>query len=932
LKRPSIYITLIFILISFSVVRSQTDSYKTLDSIYALQGQYYKSKEYQKIIDLSKDALDVKLQNAQDSILMARVTAYIGYANNKFNKFYKSIDGFKLALEYIPAEKSKGIVRTNYFILFDLMTRYYSLRQYKTALTIIDKSEQLLDNYKFFSEYRYITHYQRKFGILSALGYYDQAKKELKKLERNLSSFENLNEEQLRYGWMRYHRMSLEANHDQALYIKEANKDYLSRLSGITPIIEYHIKKLDSIYQNTESLINPKSRRQFWNLSYYVGALYYTSDYFKEIDNYEKSLNYIDKAINLSERAQEPVRNTTEFFRFKANLLSKSGQTQEAIKIIEQVEKKFKKEQYNASDLEVFKGSIHARVHNLDSAMHYYKRAISLMHNSTDHELKPDFSNFTSRYKFPDDSKQLDHMSFMLMTNFIDDEKAFKASKNFNNIAYQEFLEGQENLDLSLGNKQLFYNIIQNKLYLSKGQLDKKEEFLSNIENISNEFAWKEFTESRNIVQLPIIDSIENIEYKIRKQLVEAKKQRSFRKQDSLENILDLHQKRVLRKYPKISAFVQNTFDITKFQNLLKEDVLVLKYLFFLDQFAIVSISKSEIKFDIKPWNEKEQNFLAMHLDYLQKPSSSLKLNDSLSALLLPKDLKGFNSLIIIPDNPISNLAFETLRYKGEFLVFNKAVHYSSHLRFVNYRDEEQEPYATIFAPEYPKGDISLVTRSAPVFLEGAQKEAKTLGRLFSSDSYIGEKATKENFIHNKSQSNILHLAMHASVDDNDPALSHFNFSNGEKLYLEELYALNIPADLAVLGACNTGIGKSNDVSGMASLQRAFSYAGTKATIASLWEVPDESTSQIMISFYEYLKNGENKSSALQKAKTDYLRNTKVDKLKHPYYWAGFVLYGSDSPVLEMSNSWIWFLVGFLAVSVLFIVFRKLKKSDNSAK
>lgn len=916
------------IIMNKSLTIGQTDTYKVLDSIYTLQAEYYNSNEFQKIIDLSYHAQQFELNNAQDSILMARVTAYIGYANNKFKNYYKSIDGFKTALNYIPSEKSKGIVRTNYFVLYDLMTRYYSLRQYEKALENIEKAEELLSE-EYFDDSVYFTFYQRKFRTLSALGYYDRAKKELMKLKLKLSKASENTQEQMRYGWMRYYRMSLLANYNEALYIMENNKNYLKDIVPFTKDITFFIGKLDSIYNNTKTLQNPKSRRQFWNLSYYAGALYYTSDYFKEIEDFETSRLYIDKTITIAEKANEPMRNLVEYQRFKANLFGLNGEIQKAITTINAIEKKYDSKNYNVTDLEVFKGDIYAREKNLDSTMFYYNKTVSIMHDAED-SLKADYSNFSTRYKFPNDVKQIDHMSYMLMTNFTKDKKAQIASKALNKLAYQEFLAGQKNLDLSLGNKQLFYDIIHNKIFLNKEQLEDKNSFISNIENISNELAWKQFSESRNIVQLPVIDSIENIEYNIRNQLVEAKKQKLFRLQDSLENVLSIHQKELLVKYPKISTFVQSTFDITQFQNQLDNDILVLKYLFFLDQFAIISISNSDIKIELKAWNKKEQDLLATHLALLKNQSSSLKPNDSLSSLLLPRHSEDYNSIVIIPDMPISELAFETLWYKDNYLILEKEIHYSSHLRFIiNSDDGKRDTFATIFAPDYPKGKSELVTRSEPIFLEGAQKEAKALGKFFSSESFIGNRATKDNFILNKSRGSILHLAMHASVDDIKPELSYFNFSNNEKLFLEELYALKIPAELAVLSACNTGIGKANDVSGMASLQRAFNYAGTKATIASLWEVPDESTSQIMISFYEYLKEGKNKSSALQQAKIDYLENTNIEKLKHPYYWAGFVLYGNNSPIVETSYSWVWFIMGFIGVSLLLVFFQNLKKRIN---
>jgi CHAT domain-containing protein len=249
-------------------------------------------------------------------------------------------------------------------------------------------------------------------------------------------------------------------------------------------------------------------------------------------------------------------------------------------------------------------------------------------------------------------------------------------------------------------------------------------------------------------------------------------------------------------------------------------------------------------------------------------------------------------------------------------------------LRFLFFEDENiaEDTKVTIFAPDYPKDDTALVTRSAPVFLEGAQKEAEFLKELFPSNLYMGNIATKNNFVKYKSDGNVLHLAMHASVDKNNPVLTHFNFSNNEKLYLEELYALNIPAEMAVLSACNTAIGEGDDVSGIASLQRAFNYAGAKATIASLWEVPDESTSKIMISFYENLKKGYSKSEALQKAKKEYLTNTQISKLKHPYYWAGFVLYGADSPISQTNHTWIWLITITVILFIILIFVYKSRK------
>jgi CHAT domain-containing protein len=240
-------------------------------------------------------------------------------------------------------------------------------------------------------------------------------------------------------------------------------------------------------------------------------------------------------------------------------------------------------------------------------------------------------------------------------------------------------------------------------------------------------------------------------------------------------------------------------------------------------------------------------------------------------------------------------------------------------LRFAFFEDTVKtanKKKITIFAPNYSKSGASQNIRSSSMSLKGAKEEAKILEELFLSKAFIGNSATKENFVAHKAEGDILHLAMHASVDENETTLSHFNFSNNEKLFLEELYALKIPADLAVLSACNTAVGKEDGSLSIGSLHRAFNYAGTTATIASVWEVPDEATSKIMISFYKHLKEGKPKSVALQQAKIDYLNETDNARLKHPYYWAGFVLYGTDNPVIEKSYI-LWYLFGGFAFGLL---------------
>jgi len=98
-------------------------------------------------------------------------------------------------------------------------------------------------------------------------------------------------------------------------------------------------------------------------------------------------------------------------------------------------------------------------------------------------------------------------------------------------------------------------------------------------------------------------------------------------------------------------------------------------------------------------------------------------------------------------------------------------------------------------------------------------------------------------------------------------------------LYLTEIYGLHLNANLLVLSACETGIGKLEKGEGMISLARAFNYAGVPAIVTTLWKIDDESTSKIMEYFYENLNNSLSKNEALHQAKLTYLRRNEDETI-----------------------------------------------------
>jgi CHAT domain-containing protein len=147
----------------------------------------------------------------------------------------------------------------------------------------------------------------------------------------------------------------------------------------------------------------------------------------------------------------------------------------------------------------------------------------------------------------------------------------------------------------------------------------------------------------------------------------------------------------------------------------------------------------------------------------------------------------------------------------------------------------------------------------------------------------------------------ILHFATHALLDGEHPELSGIVLSLVDEqgrprdgfLRLHDIYNLNLPAELVVLSACNTALGKEIRGEGLIGLTRGFMYAGTRRVVASLWKVDDWATAELMKRFYHKMLVGKlSPASALRAAQIEMWRQPKW---RAPYYWAAFTLQGEPN-------------------------------------
>jgi len=107
---------------------------------------------------------------------------------------------------------------------------------------------------------------------------------------------------------------------------------------------------------------------------------------------------------------------------------------------------------------------------------------------------------------------------------------------------------------------------------------------------------------------------------------------------------------------------------------------------------------------------------------------------------------------------------------------------------------------------------------------------------------------------------------------------------------LQDIYNLNLPAELVVLSACETGLGKSIQGEGLVGLTRGFMYAGATRVVASLWKIDDLATAELMAEFYKAMeRDGMRPAAALRAAQ---IHMWKQQRWRSPYYWAAFQIHG----------------------------------------
>ncbi|MCU0420084.1 MAG: CHAT domain-containing protein [Cyclobacteriaceae bacterium] len=290
---------------------------------------------------------------------------------------------------------------------------------------------------------------------------------------------------------------------------------------------------------------------------------------------------------------------------------------------------------------------------------------------------------------------------------------------------------------------------------------------------------------------------------------------------------------------------------------------------------------------------------------YFSEPELFNTYATQLSALLLPKLPSSVEKLILLPSANLGTIPFEALFYQRHtgtdfaqmpFAIRRYAVSYEFSAGLL--RQKERSKKAPAPWPLFVCAPVRFPEKDQLMTLPGTEAEAKKLASLFRANATVRlfEEASEEHVKSGQlNQYRYLHFATHGIVDPEQPQLSRiFLQTQGREdgnLFAGEIYNLQLNAELTVLSACQTGLGKISKGEGVIGLSRALVYAGSRNNVVSFWSVADASTAELMTDFYTRLATN---------APRDYatpLREAKLAMIERktyasPYYWAPFVLIG----------------------------------------
>ncbi|MFU8860981.1 MAG: CHAT domain-containing protein [Cyclonatronaceae bacterium] len=474
-------------------------------------------------------------------------------------------------------------------------------------------------------------------------------------------------------------------------------------------------------------------------------------------------------------------------------------------------------------------------------------------------------------------------------------------------------------------------------------QMDRPEEaivWLDDIKNISKasfynnsllksnilteEELLRDFVLSNRIERLrnELLTAANGDRVNLNTQLIEAVNEKNRLKDKVLKNI------------------VEEKLNLPRLQRHLGRNELILSFSLFENHLYKASISAGSVDMERITFTDDDMQRIEFLIEGLSNNQTDLQELHWLYTRLFSEPVHSrYNKLYVIPDGFLYRIPIETLPVEpvtssysfgsAKYMVEDFSISYLNSVLDLNtyagrtpamahsrdftgfgvssFNRPVQTPYGTRELSSLPYAEIEV------------NQISSAITNLTNFEIKTGEHSTEKNFRNYAADSRILHIASHSEVFHNDPLFSliYLNNEDGDtdsdndgRIYAYELFELNLSNELVMLSSCESGSGSYIQGSGITGLSRAFTYAGAQSLVMNLWQIRDQTASEIAVSFYSYLNRGMNKDQAMQLAKMDYINKNNSD----PYLWGSYVLYGDIRPLIHKKRYFTYMITGLILV------------------
>ncbi len=475
--------------------------------------------------------------------------------------------------------------------------------------------------------------------------------------------------------------------------------------------------------------------------------------------------------------------------------------------------------------------------------------------------------------------------------------------------SYQQALDTVEGLRAEIKLDQLKDGFLADKMDVYSGLVG----LLVDLQRSDEAFAVAERSRSRNLIdilgrqRLSLKGSVDQELYdrqiRLKDQMLEQENLsvQAVNPKDRARSALALEKLRgdyqdllidIERKRPELLALVKvNPTSIDDIRKLLEPGVVLLSYYQLADRLLCWKIDHDRSTLIIQNISARELAAkIASYRRMLQNLEPLEKQSRELYDLLVAQPLAGsgqLNAVGIVPHGSLHYLAFATLNDGRDYLVDRQKLFYLPTASVLKYTLARRSTEKKLHILAIGNPDLG----NAALDLPFAEREAGTLRWNYPDVTTLTRERATESWIREHiSEFGVIHIASHGEFDPVNPLFSAIRLAKNSKadgkLQAEEIFGLDIKADLVVLSACQTGLGDIRSGDDVVGMNRAFIFAGTHSLMSSLWRVSDVSTAIMMKQFYRnYMSYGkaESLSRAMQHVKNRY---------PHPGYWGAFVLTG----------------------------------------